>query len=121
MNRYVNAGLVAVMIAGAASVYQLKYEVELAAGHLAAVKRDIEKEKEAIALLQAEWSLLNQPSRLQALVERHGEYLKLAPLTASQIGTLADVPDRPPPPPVDESEFTASIPGHDPISTLLAQ
>ncbi|MEZ5838991.1 MAG: hypothetical protein R3D02_00650 [Hyphomicrobiales bacterium] len=120
MNRYVNAVLVAAMMAGVGSVYQLKYQVELAAEHLAEVKREINKEKEAIALLQAEWSLLNQPSRLQALVERHGDYLKLEPLKPQQLGTLADVPDRPPPA-QEDGDMTASIPGQDPISTFLAQ
>ena len=55
------------------------------------------REQEAISLLKAEWSVLTQPARLQDLVERHADVLKLAPMTAEHIGTLADIPAKPAP------------------------
>ncbi|MBN9057661.1 MAG: hypothetical protein J0H21_00485 [Rhizobiales bacterium] len=46
-------------------------------------------------ILQAEWSVLDQPSRLQDLVQRYGSYLHLAPLDVRQLASIEDVPDKP--------------------------
>lgn len=45
-------------------------------------------ERQAIRVLKAEWALLNDPSRLRTLVEKH---LDLVPVTARQIEGIADV------------------------------
>ena len=54
-------------------------------------RRSIAKEAEAIRVLKAEWSYLNQPERLQALARRH---LTLGPTAAAQIVVLANLPER---------------------------
>ena len=95
MTRFVNALLVFLMVLSAAAVYDMKYEAELAAEAMADLQRQIDSEKAELSLLKAEWSVLTQPARLAELVERHAEVLQLAPLTADQIGTLADVPQKP--------------------------
>jgi hypothetical protein len=97
MNRFVNALLVFLMVLSATAVYDMKYEAELAAENVRKVEREIAREQEAISLLKAEWSVLTQPARLQDLVERHADVLKLAPMTAEHIGTLADIPAKPAP------------------------
>jgi hypothetical protein len=56
---------------------------------LAALKASIVSEQEAIRVLKAEWSYLNQPERLQTLARQH---LPLAPTGASQIVVLASLP-----------------------------
>ena len=55
----------------------------------------VDKEKEAISLLKAEWSFLIQPSRIQALVERHRDRLQLVPLDPAQVTHLDTIPARP--------------------------
>lgn len=95
MARFINALLVLLIILSAAAVYDMKYEAELAETELRQVERQIVQERETISLLKAEWSVLTQPGRLQQLIERHADVLKLVPLTSAQFGTLADIPEKP--------------------------
>lgn len=72
-------------------LYHLKHEVMLLEQELAQTNRKILKEQEAIHVLEAEWTYLNDPRRLEALSKR---YLELAPLSAAQVITLHDLPRR---------------------------
>ena len=45
----------------------------------------VQREREAIAVLRAEWQLLDRPDRLQALADKH---LDLQPLTIQQLARL---------------------------------
>lgn len=106
MARFINAlGIVTVivMIAVAAVVYAMKKNAEVAGYAVASLGRQIEDEHERIATLKAEWSLLDQPARLQALVEHFKDKLVLAPITADQIGHIGEIPLAPKPegPPAD--------------------
>jgi hypothetical protein len=92
MMRTLNLLLIAFMLVGAAIVYDFKYEAERATAKVAKIGRKIEVERDAIATLKAEWSLLNQPKRLQDLTERYRSYLELDPLDPTQIGTIDDIP-----------------------------
>jgi hypothetical protein len=92
MLRTINILLVILMLVGAAVVYDLKYEAERATAKVSKISRKIDEERNAIATLKAEWSLLNQPRRLQDLAERYHSYLELDPLDPTQIGTLDDIP-----------------------------
>ena len=58
---------------------------------LAGLKSAVVTEREAMRVLKAEWSYLNQPERLQTLAREH---LPLAPTGASQIVVLASLPLR---------------------------
>lgn len=93
--RMINFLLIALMLLGAGVVYDLKYEAEKATAKVARINRKIETERDAIATLKAEWSLLNQPKRLQELAERHHTYLELDPLEPTQIGSIDDIPFKP--------------------------
>lgn len=95
MVRVLNVLFILVAIAGAAAVFGMKHEAERASEHVAALQRQIDDERETISLLKAEWSLLNQPSRLQRLVERYNAYLRLEPLAVEQIAALEDLPAKP--------------------------
>ncbi|MBL6431208.1 MAG: hypothetical protein HPM95_08505 [Alphaproteobacteria bacterium] len=55
----------------------------------------IDEEREQLKLLRAEWSLLNDPGRLQRLVERYNDHLNLQPLEVEQITRIEDVPIKP--------------------------
>ena len=95
MLRTINILLVVMMLVGAAVVYDFKYEAERATTRVGGITRKIDAERDAIAILKAEWSLLNQPKRLQDLTERYHSYLELDPLDPTQIGTLDDIPFKP--------------------------
>ncbi len=95
MLRIVNVLLVAVMIAGAIATYNLKHQTEKAATRVSRLNAGIAKERETMALLKAEWSMLSQPSRLQELVARYQDHFKLAPFSANQVATLDEIPMRP--------------------------
>jgi hypothetical protein len=95
ISRYVNIGLVAAMITGAIVTYAFKYRAEAAAAHVAGLKSAIERERQSLSLLKAEWSVLEQPSRLQTLVERYQDYLGLQPFSLDQVATLEEIPVRP--------------------------
>jgi hypothetical protein len=73
----------------------MKHDAERSAEHLAALQTRIEDERERIQLLRAEWSMLNDPGRLQGLIERYGDYLHLQPLSVGQITRIEDIPVRP--------------------------
>ena len=56
--------------------------------------------------------MLTQPARMTELIGRYTDILQLQPLTADQIGTLADIPEKPEPIPEEGEETgdtTASI------------
>lgn len=95
MLRGLNVIWVALMIAGAVVTYAMKDRAGRAADHVMNLRREIAHEKELLNVLQAEWSVLDQPSRLQELVGRYGSYLHLAPLDVRQLASIEDVPDRP--------------------------
>ena len=66
-------------------LFQLKDKVAGLEDELRAERRVIEKHREAIQILQAEWSYLNRPDRIADLAER---YLSLQPVTSDHIVTL---------------------------------
>lgn len=55
----------------AVALFQLKYKVSEQERQLANVSQKIYQTEEAIHILQAEWSYLNEPGRLQQLAEKH--------------------------------------------------
>ncbi len=97
MNRILNLMLVFAVLIGAAVVFDMKYAAEQSADHVSDLRRQIDEERERIQMLTAEWSYLNQPDRLQRLVERYNAYLNLEPLSVEQITQLEDLPVKPMP------------------------
>ena len=97
--------------AGAAVfVFQVKYRAEAVAEHAAQLQRELDQENETMSLLEAEWSLLIQPARVQELVDRHAELLKLQPLDPVQITKIENLPMRPTgPAPDDEAALSAIL------------
>jgi hypothetical protein len=81
------------LIASATYAYTIKYETLYHGEQLAKLKQRSQKEREAIAVLKAEWQHLNRPDRLQMLSERH---LALQPLAANQLVRFSDIPAKAP-------------------------
>jgi hypothetical protein len=81
------------LIASAGYAYSIKYETLYDAEQVAKLKAQAQKERDAIAVLRAEWHLLNRPDRLQAAADRH---LDLQQLSIQQLARLSDLPERQP-------------------------
>jgi hypothetical protein len=101
MGRIINTLFLALMIGGAVVTYDMKHKAELAADRVARLQSDIAKEKTAIQTLNAEWSLLDQPGRLQALVQHYDSYFHLQTFSTSQLATIGEIPMREAPPAAD--------------------
>lgn len=76
-------------------LFLLKYQVKALEGQLVQVNRDIRGHQEAIHVLKAEWSYLNDPERLRDLTERH---LAMKPFRGEQMIQIADLAMAPPRP-----------------------
>jgi hypothetical protein len=81
------------IVAGVA-LFHVSYRVQSLEDELAQVNRDILRQRQTIHVLRAEWSYLNEPSRLAELTRRH---LTLKPLSADQMMRIEDLPLRLPP------------------------
>jgi hypothetical protein len=81
-------------VAAGVGLFHVSYRVQSLEEELARVNRDILHEQESIHVLRAEWSYLNEPQRLAELSRRH---LALAPLSATQMMRIEDLPLRLPP------------------------
>lgn len=72
-------------------LFQVKFEVQALEKQLKALNAQIYNNQQAIHVLTAEWSHLNEPARLSELNER---YLHLVPVDAKQLARLEDLPPR---------------------------
>ena len=91
MLRFVNICLVLGLVALAYVIYQVKYEARALDEEIASLGKEIDTERDSLAVLRAEWSLLNRPERIERLAQK---YLKLAPVQPRQLVTLDSVTDR---------------------------
>ena len=112
MMRWLQVASVFAAAGAAIFVFQVKYRAEAVADRAAELQRELDREKETVSLLEAEWSLLIQPARVQELVERHAEVLQLTPLDPAQITELENLPLRPRgPEAADEAALSAILEG----------
>jgi cell division protein FtsL len=82
-------------------LFQLKYHVVQLEQKLTSIEKKIVQKKEAIHVLKAEWSHLNEPQRLQKLVEKH---LAMGPIHAFQLMSWSDLSSLP-------NDINIKIPG----------
>ena len=78
-------------VAAGIGLYHAKYRVLALESELAEVQQNIQRDRQAIHVLKAEWSFLNEPDRLAEFARRH---LELVPIAGSQLATIADVPEK---------------------------
>ena len=93
MIRFIHIIAICSLIASAGYAYSIKYDSLYQAEQVAKLKGKVQRERDAIAVLKAEWHLLNRPDRLQAAADRH---LDLLQLKLQQLARLSDLPNRPP-------------------------
>ena len=89
MMRFLNVLALVVLIGSAISAYSVKYETILVAEKLKKREGEMQREKERIDILKAEWELLNRPSRLQALAPPEAG---MHVLSVRQIARVQDIP-----------------------------
>lgn len=88
--RVFNLLLIGCVVAFAYVIYELKYETQALDQRAVELRQSIRGERDAIAVLRAEWSHLNRPERIEKLARRH---LGLKPLKASQYLTANQYAD----------------------------
>ena len=81
------------LVSSALYAYTIKYDTTLEAEQLQKIKMKIHRERDAIAVLKAEWQYLNRPDRVQALADRH---LDLQAFSVTQVVRASDIPNRGP-------------------------
>jgi hypothetical protein len=94
MIRTMDMALFTLMIAAAAGTYKIKAEADLKQAEIRRIEKQIAYEEDTIDLLQADWSLLTQPDRLQKLAEKHAGELALEPIEARQVVDPSDIPQK---------------------------
>jgi len=91
--RIIHLLVIGALVFAAAYVYRIKMESTERTERVLRLRAEIREQRDAIAVLRAEWTKLDAPLRLQRLVERH---LTLKPLNATQYDSLKNLPERPP-------------------------
>ena len=91
--RIIHLLVIGMLVFAAAYVYRIKMESTERTERVLRLRAQIREERDAIAVLRAEWTKLDAPLRLQGLVERH---LTLKPLNATQYDSFKNLPERPP-------------------------
>jgi cell division protein FtsL len=114
MLRFVNICLVLGLVALASVIYQVKYETRGLDTEIASLIKKIDDERDAIAVLRAEWSLLNRPERIERLARK---YLKLAPAKPVQLLTVDTVTDRD----FDRTRLEVAVPAAKPAKPASKQ
>lgn len=102
---YLSAAVMVVVCATWA--YRVNYATQEATKRVSELRAEIAAEREAIAVLSAEWDYLNRPDRLMQLVAANSAALGLEELTPNQFGEVVNAPF----PPDPESELAAMVAG----------
>ena len=91
--RLLNILVIGALIFAASFVYKIKFDSTLQAERVAKLRGELRRERNAIAILRAEWAKLDTPARIRGLADRH---LALQPAKATQFDGLDRLPERPP-------------------------
>jgi len=107
--RLLNILVIGALILAASCVYKIKFDSTLQAERVAKLRGDLRRERNAIAVLRAEWAKLDTPGRIRGLADRH---LALQPMKSAQFDKLDRLSERPP--------AINPAPGNDPIGAMLS-
>lgn len=92
MLRTLDVVLIAAMIGAATVTYQIKHRAEDKLDEVHRLQAAIKLQKDTIDLLEADWSLLNQPGRLERLTKEFNEQLQLDVITPLQMARPEEIP-----------------------------
>jgi cell division protein FtsL len=121
MVRILNVVMVGCLVVAAVIVYEVKYQSTYKAQAVARLNGEIRAEREKIATLNAEWSRLAAPVRIQTLAER---YLGMKSLDVSHIDDFSALPEKPAPTGDPLGNLIESLPDgsnkqHDAIGSMI--
>lgn len=91
MLKFFNILAIAGLIGSASWAYTVKYDTIFYVEQIKKIESQINKERDAVAILKADWQHLTKPARLQVLTDKH---LTLQPLAAIQIINASELPER---------------------------
>ena len=114
MLRLLNFLLVPAVLASGFALYNLEHSTRSLEREIAATGKDIDGEYEMIGLLNAEWSLLTRPQRLERLARNH---LGMGPLMPDQIKRSEQLTGSLPHAPAASPDETPA--SDDPLADLL--
>ena len=89
MIRFLNLLALIAVISSATWAYSVKYETILVAEKLKKREAELTRERDAVAILEAEWNLLNRPERMASLAKPEAG---MQQLLAKQVIRPGDVP-----------------------------
>ncbi|HXZ22900.1 MAG TPA: hypothetical protein VEH78_09060 [Pseudolabrys sp.] len=112
--RLLNILVIGALILAASYVYKIKFDSTLQAERVAKLRGELRRERNAIAILRAEWAKLDTPGRIQGLADRH---LVLRPIEASQFDSLDRLPERPPAVAPGDTTVNVMVPSAAPDAT----
>ncbi|BDV35252.1 cell division protein FtsL [Methylocystis iwaonis] len=92
MLRLLNILAVAALISSAVYAYTIKYQTAYRLEQITKTKLEIKAERDAIAVLRAEWAYMTRPERLQPLADKYLPELK--PLQVSQLVPATALPQK---------------------------
>lgn len=92
MLRLLNIVAIVALVGSAVYAYTIKYQTSYRAEQIAKTKIEIKAERDAIAVLRADWAYMTRPERLQQLADKYLPELK--PLAVRQIVSAQSLPDK---------------------------
>jgi cell division protein FtsL len=92
MLRFLNIVAFVALLGSAVYAYTIKYQTSYRAEQIVKTKLEIKAERDAIAVLRAEWAYMTRPERLQQLADKYLPDLKQ--LQVAQLATAQSVPDK---------------------------
>lgn len=118
MLRSIDVVMIGLLLGGAAFTFKVKHDSEVAIEKVTKLQNEIKAEQESLDILRADWSLLTDPKRLQVLVERYQGQLGIEQLDPQAIGTIAEIPVKPPQLPDPDKGDIASLIDAEPDNNL---
>jgi cell division protein FtsL len=98
MIRLLNIALVFNVLVAAFVLYTLEHATRATERRIAGIEAEIGDEQEVIKLLEAEWSSLTRPARLQEIAEKR---LGLKPILPTQMVGITELGERVPEKPLE--------------------
>jgi hypothetical protein len=90
MLRLLNILAVIALVGSAVYAYSIKYQTSYRAEQIAKTKIEIKAERDAIAVLRADWAFMTRPERLQPLADKYLPELK--PVQVTQLVAPQSLP-----------------------------
>ena len=91
MWRLLHLFAIAALIGSAAYVYRIKYQVILESEEIVKIKHQMNKTRDEIGVLRAEYEHLARPDRVQELADK---LLQMQPLALNQIARPDEIPEK---------------------------